>query len=151
LTKDGKKDFVFVWEAGPAWWASESKLEEMKAEYALGDDSRREREKVVDPLFLAHPEPLEESQDGIDPTAHARLLHAVLELSGRRKDHDVWEKWWKRAIAAVPHARIWLRIGEVKERKARGECINMGSYLAKLVKIEAKRLGLSWAEERHSG
>lgn len=84
-----------------------------------------------------------------DTNSAARLLDEIISLSGRRKDPDVWEKWWKRAIAVVPHPRIWLRIGEVKERKARGERINMGSYLAKLIKIEAKGLGVPWAEDEN--
>jgi hypothetical protein len=70
-----------------------------------------------------------------------------MELSGRRKDPGVWEKWWKRAIKTVPHAFIWRRIGEVRERKARGEQINMGSYLSRLVKIDARRVGAAWAAE----
>jgi hypothetical protein len=56
----------------------------------------------------------------------------------------VWEKWWKRAIVSMPHPMIWRRIGEVRERNARGERLNMGSYLAKLVSIDATRLNLPW-------
>jgi hypothetical protein len=148
-----QKDFVFIWTAGSAWWKTESHLPQLKEKYEVGDDHQLGVERVIDPFLTALPDQSEDQSAAKagDPTSAARLLAEVMELSGRRKDPEVWEKWWKRAIAAVPHARIWLRIGEVRERKARGEPINMGSYLAKLVKIEAKRLGFSWAEERHSG
>ena len=69
----------------------------------------------------------------------------MMELSGRQKDPQVWEKWWKRAIASVPHPCVWRRIGEVRERKARGEKINMGSDLSTLVKIDVQKLGAPWA------
>jgi len=72
-------------------------------------------------------------------------LSIVLELSGRRKDPKVWEKWWKRAIASVPHPMIWRRIGEVKERRSSGQNLNVGSYLLSLIRRDAARLGLPWA------
>jgi hypothetical protein len=116
---------------------------ELGAEQHYGD-------QVIDPFLAALPGPPNESaQDAsVDSNSAARILHEILELSGRRKDPDVWEKWWRRAITAVPHSRIWLRIGEVKERKARGERINVGSYLVKLIKVEAKGLGLGWGEDK---
>ncbi len=146
------KDFVFIWTAGSAWWKTEAQLPQLKEKYEVGDDHQVGVERVIDPFLTALPEQPEDrsAQKAGDPTSAARLLAEVMDLSGRRKDPEVWEKWWKRAIAAVPHARIWMRIGEVKERKARGERLNMGSYLAKLVKIEAKGLGIGWAEERSS-
>jgi len=145
-----QKDFVFIWDAGPAWWKTEAQLPQLKAEYGVGDEPHFPTDPVIDPFLTALPEPLEDrsGQAGSDPTSAARLFDEIMELSGRRKDPAVWEKWWRRAIGVVPHPRIWLRIGEVKERKARGERINMGSYLAKLVKIEAKGLGVAWAEEK---
>jgi hypothetical protein len=147
--KSGNKDFIFIWDAGPAWWETDSKLAEMRAKYGLGDGAAvsGDEQSLIDPFLTAVPD-LHQTNTAEDPTAAARLFHEVMALSGRRKDPVVWEKWWKRAIAEIPHTRIWLRIGEVKERKARGEPINMGSYLAKLVKIEAKGLGLGWGEER---
>jgi hypothetical protein len=144
-----KKDFVLVWEAGPAWWKTESRLPELLDHYELGAEQHY-GDQVIDPFLAALPGPPNESaQDAsVDSNSAARILHEILELSGRRKDPDVWEKWWRRAITAVPHSRIWLRIGEVKERKARGERINVGSYLVKLIKVEAKGLGLGWGEDK---
>ena len=43
------------------------------------------------------------------------------------------------------HPFVWRRIGEVRERKARGEKINMGSDLSTLVKIDVQKLGAPWA------
>jgi len=145
----GVKDFVLVWEAGPAWWKTESQLASMKVKYQLGDDRDAPEmiPTVIDPFLAAMTDEKEHavSSQGDDPSSSARLLYEVMELSGRRKDPQVWEKWWKRAIASVPHPFVWRRIGEVRERKARGEKINMGSYLSKLVKIDAQKLGASWA------
>ncbi|OQW37715.1 MAG: hypothetical protein A4E19_20955 [Nitrospira sp. SG-bin1] len=147
-----QKDFLFVWDAGSAWWKTEAQLPELKTKYELGETPHIDSDPVIDPFLTALPEPSTAAATAsvTDSNSAARLLDEIMGLSGRRKDPDVWEKWWKRAIAAVPHPRIWLRIGEVKERKARGERINMGSYLAKLIKVEAKGLGLSWAEEEKS-
>lgn len=146
---DGKKDFILVWDAGAAWWKTESRYADMKAKYGLGDASgfADRGATVMDPFLSGIPEVLESDREtlGDDPTASLRLLHEVMELSGLRKDPVVWEKWWKRAIMTVPHPFIWRRIGEVRERKARGERINMGSYLSKLVKIDAQKCGASWA------
>lgn len=151
IETDGKKDFVLVWDAGAAWWKTESQYAELKAKYELGEASGRvDREAtVMDPFLSGLPDVVNVDAQalGDDPTAALRLLHEVMELSGRRKDPGVWEKWWKRAIKTVPHAFIWRRIGEVRERKARGEQINMGSYLSRLVKIDARRVGAAWAAE----
>jgi hypothetical protein len=147
-----KKDFLFIWDAGSAWWKTEAHLPELQAKYKLGETHHIESNPVIDPFLTALPEPRTEAATTsvTDSNSAARLLDEIIGLSGRRKDPDVWENWWKRAITAVPHVRIWLRIGEVKERKARGERINMGSYLAKLIKVEAKGLGLPWAEDEKS-
>lgn len=147
----GEKDFVLVWDAGPGWWKTESQYAEMKAKYELGEMNAESdpESSLIDPLLSGVPEivDLGVSTAGDDPTAALRLLHEVMELSGRRKDPAVWEKWWKRAIATVPHPFIWRRIGEVRERKARGEQINMGSYLSRLVRIDGQRVGAAWAAE----
>lgn len=144
-----QKDFLFVWDAGAAWWKTEAQLPALQTKYELGEAHHIDADPVIDPFLSALPEPSTRAATTsmTDSNSAARLLDEIMGLSGRRKDPEVWEKWWKRAIAAVPHPRIWLRIGEVKERKARGERINMGSYLAKLIKIEAKGLGLAWADE----
>lgn len=147
----GKKDFVLVWDAGAAWWKTESQYAEMKAKYELGEMSGQPDQEttLIDPFLSGVPEvvDVDAQTSGEDPTAALRLLHEVMELSGRRKDPAVWEKWWKRAIATVPHPFIWRRIGEVRERKARGEQINMGSYLSRLVRIDGQRVGAAWAAE----
>jgi hypothetical protein len=52
---------------------------------------------------------------------------------------------WQRAINTVPHMMIMRRIHEVKERLARKERINAGSYLYNLVKRDGVTLGLDWA------
>jgi len=142
-----KKDFLFIWDAGPAWWKTESRLPELLAQYELGDE-RQIPQQVIDPFLTAIPSQGEEGiQESLsDSGSAARLLHEILELSGRRKDPKVWENWWKRAIDIIPHNFIWRRIGEVKERKARGEKINMGSYLASLVKVDATKLGHAWGD-----
>jgi len=57
---------------------------------------------------------------------------------------------WQRAINTVPHVMIWRRIHEVKERQARGERLNPGSYLYDLVKRDAANLKVSWAMSRTS-
>ena len=150
-TPEGK-EFEIIWEAGPAWWATDKKTREFREE--MVGASQRELPQLgreLDPFLLieqsdeSSPEKDEERE-----ASNARLLSIVLELSGRRKDPKVWEKWWKRAIASVPHPMIWRRIGEVRERNARGERLNMGSYLAKLVSIDATRLNLPWTT-RDSG
>lgn len=146
-----EKDFVFIWDAGIAWWKTEATLPELKDKYELGEAHELEASPVIDPFLTALPEPsvVSDANAMTDINSGSRLLDEIIGLSGRRKDPEVWEKWWKRAIAAVPHSRIWLRIGEVKERKARGERINVGSYLVKLIKVEAKGLGFGWAEEKN--
>ena len=146
-----QKDFLFIWDAGSAWWKTEAQLPELQAKYELGETHHIDSDPVIDPFLTALPEPSTgvAMASATDTNSAARLLDEIIGLSGRRRDPDVWEKWWKRAIAAVPHPRIWLRIGEVKERKARGERINMGSYLAKLIKIEAKSFGVPWAEDEN--
>lgn len=143
----GKKDFMFIWNAGPAWWKTEAQLPELRAKYELGD-GHVSPQQVIDPFLTGLPVHIEghESQSSEDPTSAARLLDVILEMSGRRKDPKVWEKWWRRAINTVPHQVIWRRIGEVKERKARGERIqNLGSYLTSLVRVDAAKSGAAWA------
>lgn len=147
---NGQKDFTFVWEAGPAWWKTERQLTEMRMKYHLGGeaDTQALLPTAIDPFLTALPDDPHRTTENDDASSAARLLHEVLEISGHRKDPHVWENWWKRAVATVPHPFIWRRIGEVRERKARGERLNMGSYLSKLVKIDAQKLGVSWASEK---
>lgn len=70
-----------------------------------------------------------------EPSA-ARLLYEVMELSGRRKDTQVWEKWWKRAIVSMP-----IRLsgdGSGKCGSGRRVCKDqMESDLSTLVEIDA--------------
>ena len=113
------------------------------------DTSHRELQQIgreLDPFLLIDQAELNSgSKDEERDAANVRLLSIVLELSGRRKDPKVWESWWKRAIASVPHPMIWRRIGEVKERRLSGQSINVGSYLLSLVRRDAVRLELPWA------
>ena len=145
-TSEGK-DFEIIWEAGPAWWATDKKTREFREE--IMDTSHRELQQIgreLDPFLLIDQAELNSgSKDEERDAANVRLLSIVLELSGRRKDPKVWESWWKRAIASVPHPMIWRRIGEVKERRLSGQSINVGSYLLSLVRRDAVRLELPWA------
>jgi hypothetical protein len=147
---NGQKDFILVWEAGPAWWKTERQLNEMRMKYHLGGEADNQAllPTAIDPFLTALPDDSQRGSENDDASSAARLLYEVLEISGRRKDPKVWENWWKRALATVPHPFIWRRIGEVRERKARGEKLNMGSYLSKLVKIDAQKLGAAWASDR---
>ncbi|MBK8277236.1 MAG: hypothetical protein IPK92_15820 [Nitrospira sp.] len=90
IETDGKKDFVLVWDAGAAWWKTESQYAELKAKYELGEASGRvDREAtVMDPFLSGLPDVVNVDAQalGDDPTAALRLLHEVMELSGRRKD-----------------------------------------------------------------
>lgn len=147
----GQRDYLFVWEAGPAWWSTDAQVHSMLAKFELGTDAPMKslQTLVHDPVLssLIEDQRGRSGADSIDEGSAVRLLDTILDLSGQRKNPDVWVKFWKRAIATVPHAFIWRRIGEVRERKAKGERLNMGSYLARLVKIDAKKVGALWAQK----
>ncbi|HMU29008.1 MAG TPA: replication initiator protein A [Nitrospira sp.] len=145
-TPEGK-EFEIIWEAGPAWWATDKKTREFREE--MVGANHRELQQIgreLDPfLLIEQSDESNQEKDGQREASNARLLSVVLEISGKRKDPKVWEKWWKRAITSVPHPMIWRRIGEVKERRLSGQTINQGSYLLSLIRGDAARLGLPWA------
>ena len=151
----GKKprDFMLMWEAGPAWWEAEKQLLERQAYYEIGDErsSRKVVEDTIDPILLIADSQVDTRSEEETTASAAKLLQLVLDLSGRRKDPHVWVKMWQRAIGSVPHVMIWRRIHEVKERVARGERLNPGSYLYDLVKRDAVNLKLSWASVERAG
>ncbi len=144
------RDFMLLWEAGSAWRDAEKKLLERRAYYEIGDERTllRPVDEYADPILLIADAQVDHQSPEQKAASGARLLDVVLELSGRRKDPHVWEKMWQRAISTLPHAMIWRRIHEVKERVARGERINAGSYLYGLVKRDGKTLKLPWASAK---
>ena len=144
---------MLMWEAGPAWWEAEKQLLERQAYYEIGDErsSRKVVEDTIDPILLIADSQVDTRSAEETTASAAKLLQLVLDLSGRRKDPHVWVKMWQRAIGSVPHMMIWRRIHEVKERVARGERLNSGSYLYDLVKRDAANLKLSWASVERAG
>lgn len=146
--KDSKpREFMLMWEAGPAWREAEQQLEERRAHFGLGEERPVPGipDDTSDPILLIADAHVElQSPEATAASAH-RLLEMILELSGRRRDPHVWLKMWQRAINTVPHMMIMRRIHEVKERLARKERINAGSYLYDLVKRDGVTLGLDWA------
>lgn len=141
------RDYMLMWEAGPAWREAEQQLIERRAFYEIGMEGsvQKHQEEVSDPIMLIADSHVESRSAEETAASAAKLLQMVLDLSGRRKDPHVWVKIWQRAINTVPHVMIWRRIHEVKERQARGERLNLGSYLYDLVKRDAVNLKLPWA------
>jgi len=141
------REYMLMWEAGPAWREAEQQLEERRAHYGVGDDrpAMRTLEDTSDPMVLIADSQIENRSTEETAASAAKLLDLILEFSGRRKDPHIWVKTWQRAINSVPHMMIWRRYHEVKERVARGEKINPGSYLYDLVKRDAAKLNVSWA------
>lgn len=146
------RDYMLMWEAGPAWREAEQQLMQRRAYYEIGAEGalQKHQEDVTDPILLIADSQVETRSPEETAASAAKLLHMVLDLSGRRKDPHVWVKMWQRAINTVPHVMIWRRIHEVKERQARGERLNPGSYLYDLVKRDAANLKVSWAMNRTS-
>ncbi len=72
-------------------------------------------------------------------------MYEVMKLSGRRKDPQVWDKWWKRAIASVPIHLSGEGSGKCGRGSAGGEGAwgkdQMESDLSTLVNIDAQKLG----------
>jgi hypothetical protein len=142
-TEEGK-DYEILWHAGSAWWHSEQKLEEVKEHYAIGAGDAEAQEEPFEPFLVEErsSQPISEEEKEI---ADKRVLESILEFTGKRRD-EAYVNWWKRAIRTLSHARIYARIGEVRERLARGERIaNTGGYLIRLVKLDAKKQQVSWA------
>ncbi len=149
--KDSKpKEFMLMWEAGPAWRQAEKQLLEQRAFYEIGDERSfvKPTDEYTDPMLLIADAQTEHHSPEEQAASGAKLLHLILELSGRRKDPHIWEKVWRRAIETIPHVMIWRRIHEVKDRLARKERINSGSYLYDLVKRDAQNLKLDWARRQ---
>ena len=147
-----REEFEIGLGAGPAWWATDKKTREFREE--MVGASQRELPQLgreLDPFLLieqsdeSSPEK-DEEREASKREAGEHRARVVRPTEGPKGVG----KWWKRAIASVPHPMIWRRIGEVRERNARGERLNMGSYLAKLVSIDATRLNLPWTT-RDSG
>lgn len=130
-------EFAFLWEAGPSWWRMRRDRGEPFYTFDASVDPFMETSAEQHSLLDEQEEP---SQGQIQD-----LWEAVRTLSGYRKDPEAWERWWRRAIEQLPPAVLWRRIGEVRELQQRGRVRNPGSYLATLVRADAKKCGASWA------
>lgn len=144
------REFMLMWEAGSAWRQAEKQLLEQRAFYEIGDDRSfvKPTDEYLDPMMLIADAQIDNQSPEEKAASGAKLLHVILDLSGRRKDPHIWEKVWRRAIESMPHVMIWRRIHEVKDRIARKERLNPGSYLYDLVKRDAQTLKLDWATQQ---
>ena len=122
-------------------------MEERRAHYGVGDDrpAMKVLEDANDPMVLIADSQIENRSTEETAASAAKLLDLILEFSGRRKAPHIWVKTWQRAINSVPHVMIWCRFHEVKERVARGEQLNPGSYIYDLVKRDAAKMNVLWA------
>ena len=150
------RDFMLMWEAGPAWREAEQELANQRKWYELGESEPAPKQitHIDDPVLMIADAELDTRSREERAASSARLLQVILDLSGRRRDPHVWVKMWERALNTVPHPMIWRRVHEVKERVARGEKLNAGSYLYDLVKRDAAHLKVPWAiaaVERNDG
>lgn len=133
-------DVMFVWEAGPAWW--QMRRDVPGAARLLSSESDDPILEAVQQTVL---EPADQ-RNAAEPAPHAEeLWQAVMDISGRRKDPEAWQRWWRRAIADVPPSMLWHRIGEVRELQQEGRIRNAGSYLVSLVRADARKCRVSWA------
>lgn len=141
IKTDEGKDYEIVWQAGRLWWETERALEQVKGHYELGDGSAHEQ--PFEPFLIEDAPVLTLTSEEKD-MADKRVLECVLEFTGKRND-EAFVNWWKRAIRTLNHAKIYARIGEVRERLARSERIaNPGGYLIRLVKLDAKHQKVDW-------
>lgn len=136
-----KDDLQVRWVAGPAWWESD------RASRRLGLGGHLP-ETIRDPL-LPFCVPSIGSKEEDDSRVKATVAE-ILDFVGI-KDKK-FTPFWTQAARDIPLMRIRKLIGDVRERVTCGQrggakddrVVNRGAYLLSLLKLEARKLHLSW-------
>lgn len=133
--KDGD-DYEIRWEAGGEWWES---YKVQRERLGINDDTL-----IADPFLPEHPIRQLTLPENDDQQVEA-MVQDILSFLGPRDRK--YEPFWKQAARDIPRAILYRLMGEVREKAAAGAVKNKGSYLVTLIKIEAAKRSLPWANK----
>lgn len=139
---NGDKDDLQVrWVAGPAWWESDRATRRLGL---IGHLQEGLRDPLL-PFCAASIGSKEEDESRVKAT-----VAEILDFVGIRDKK--FTPFWTQAARDIPLTRIRKLIGDVRERVMCGQrggakddrVVNRGAYLLSLLKLEARKLHLSW-------